>query len=119
MELLYNRYGVREFQIMDDSAGTSKVRLQEICREILKRGLDIKWTTPNGIAHWFLDEETLKLMKMAGCYRITFGIESGNIQTRAFLGKPFPLEQAKRMLHFANSIGMWTICTFIDRKSVV
>ena len=113
MELLYKRYGVREFQIMDDSAGTNKVRLQEICREILKRGLDIKWTTPNGIAHWFLDEETLKLMKMAGCYRITLGIESGNVQTRAFLGKPFPLEQAKRMLRYANRIGMWTICTFI------
>ncbi len=113
MALLYNRYGVREFQIMDDSAGTSKVRLQEICREILKRGLDIKWTTPNGIAHWFLDEETLRLMKKAGCYRITFGIESGNIHTRVFIGKPFPLEQAKRMMRFANNIGMWTICTFI------
>lgn len=113
MELLYKSYGVREFQIMDDSVGTSKGRLQEICREILKRGLDIKWTTPNGIAHWFLDEETLRLMKMAGCYRITFGIESGNIQTRAFLGKPFPLEQAKRMIDCANNMGMWTICTFI------
>lgn len=113
MDLLYKRYGVREFQIMDDSVGTNKSRLQEICREILRRGLEIKWTTPNGIAHWFLDEETLILMKRAGCYRITFGIESGNMQTRAFLGKPFPLEQAKKMLEAANALGMWTICTFI------
>jgi len=113
IEVLHKEYGIKEIYWMDDSAGTSKQRLAEICREILRRNLDIKWTTPNGIAHWFLDEETLSLMKMAGCYRITFGIESGNAQTRAFLGKPFPLDQAKRMIRFANSIGMWTISTFI------
>ena len=113
MEMLHKEYGIKEIYWMDDSAGTSKSRLAGICKEILRRKLDIKWTTPNGIAHWFLDEETLRLMKMAGCYRITFGIESGNIQARVSLGKPFPLAQAKRMIRFANSIGMWTICTFI------
>ncbi len=113
IEMLHKEYGIKEIYWMDDSAGTSKQRLAEICKEILRRKLDIKWTMPNGIAHWFLDEETLSLMKKAGCYRITFGIESGNPRTRAFLGKPFPLEQAKRMIRFANSIGMWTISTFI------
>lgn len=113
MELLHKKYGIKELYFMDDSAGTSKTRLEQICLEIIKRKLDIKWATPNGIAHWFLDEPLLKLMKKAGCYRVTFGIESGNMETRRFLGKPFPLEQAKRMLHFANSIGMWTVCTFI------
>lgn len=113
MEMLNKKYRIKEIYWMDDSAGTSKSRLAEICREILRRKLDIKWTVPNGIAHWLLDEETLRLMKEAGCYRITFGIESGNIPARAFLGKPFPLAQAKRMIRYANSIGMWTICTFI------
>ncbi|MFA5089677.1 MAG: radical SAM protein [Candidatus Omnitrophota bacterium] len=113
MEMLHKGYGIKEIYLMDDSAGTSKQRLAEICKEILRRNLDIRWTTPNGIAHWLLDEDTLRLMKMAGCYRITFGIESGNVQTRAFLGKPFSLEQAKRLIGFANKIGMWTACTFI------
>jgi radical SAM superfamily enzyme YgiQ (UPF0313 family) len=52
-------------------------------------------------------------MKAAGCYRITFGIESGNDETRKFLGKPYPLEQAKRMIRHAKKIGLWTICTNI------
>ena len=68
---------------------------------------------PNGIAHWLLDKETLKLMKIAGCYRITFGIESGNEETRRFLGKPYDLKAALGLIRYANRIGMWTICTFI------
>jgi len=113
IEMLHKGYGIKEIYWMDDSAGTSKQRLAEICREILRRNLDIKWTTPNGIAHWYLDERLLRLMKDAGCYRVTFGIESGNIEVRKFLGKPFPLEQARSMINYANRIGMWTICTFI------
>ncbi len=113
MEYLQKTYGIQELYWMDDSAGTSKKRLLAICDEIINRDLDIKWTTPNGIAHWYLDEHVLDRMKAAGCYRVTFGIESGNIETRKFLGKPYPLEQAKRLLDHANKIGMWTICTFI------
>jgi len=75
--------------------------------------LDIKWSTPNGIAHWTLDKPTLLRMKRSGCYRITFGIESGDIEIRKFIGKPYPLAQAKELIQYANKIGMWTICTNI------
>ena len=113
LEHLNKEYGIEEFYWMDDAAGTSKKRLIEICDEIIGRKLDIKWTTPNGIAHWYLDEKILDKMKAAGCYRVTFGMESGNLETRKYIGKPFPLEQATKMLAHANKIGLWTICTFI------
>ena len=113
LEHLNKEYGIEEFYWMDDAAGTSKKRLIEICDEIIERKLDIKWTTPNGIAHWYLDEKVLDKMKAAGCYRVTFGMESGNLETRKYIGKPFPLEQATKMLAHANKIGLWTICTFI------
>ncbi|MBI1910813.1 MAG: cobalamin B12-binding domain-containing protein [Deltaproteobacteria bacterium] len=113
IELLQREYGVKEVYWMDDSAGVHRSRLEGICDEIIKRRLDVKWTTPNGIAHWTLDEKLLDKMKKAGCYRITFGIESGNIEMRKFIGKPFELKQAQRLIRHANKIGMWTICTFI------
>lgn len=113
LELLYRDYGIREFSLLDDSVSLDKKRWLDICDQIIKRKLHIRWTTPNGIAHWTLDKTILKTMKNAGCYRITFGIESGNPQTRKFLGKPFPLAQAKEMIQYANSIGMWTISTNI------
>lgn len=113
IEELVKRYGVREIAFLDDSASVNKNRWLAICDEIIRRKIDIKWTTPNGIAHWTLDKPTIKRMHQAGCYRITFGIESGNPQTREFLGKPYSLAQAKELIKYANSIGMWTICTNI------
>lgn len=113
IEFLIKKYGAREIAFLDDSASVNKKRWNEICDEIIKRKLNIKWITPNGIAHWTLDKPTVKKMYQAGCYRITFGIESGNLETRRFLGKPYPLKQAKEIIQYANKIGMWTICTNI------
>lgn len=113
IEELVKKYGVRDLAFMDDNASVNKKRWQEICDEIIKRKIDIKWTTPNGMAHWFLDKKTLRKMKKAGCYRITFGIESGNAATRQFIGKPYSLSQAKELIEYANEIGLWTSATFI------
>jgi len=126
IEFLIKNYGVKEFGFLDDSVACSKKRMGEICDEITKRNLKIKWSTPNGISHWTLDEQLLDKMKSSGCYRITFGIESGNLKTREFIGwkKNFSLEQAKRITKYANKIGLWTISTFIlgfpyeDEKSI-
>lgn len=113
MELLITKYDVREFHFLDDSMGSSQKRLGEICDEIVKRRLDIKWTVPNGIAYWKLNEWLLKRMKKSGCYRITFGIESGNIDTLKFIGKSHNSNQAKQIIQYSNRIGLWTVCTFI------
>jgi len=113
IELLMKEYGIREISFLDDSMATSKDRMHQICDEIIFRKLDIKWTTPNGITHWSLDEELLDKMKRSGCYRLTFGIESGNPGTRKFIRKYHSLEQATKIIKYANKIGMWTICTFI------
>ena len=113
MELLINKYGAREFAFQDDSVSVDKIRLKEICKEIIERKIDIKWTTPNGIAHWTLTKDLLLLMKKAGCYRITFGIESGDKELRRWVGKPYSLEQAKDLTEYANKIGYWTLATNI------
>lgn len=113
VELLQKEYNVKEIGFLDDSASVNRERWQGICEEIIRRKLNIKWTTPNGIAHWTLTKEILNKMYKSGCYRITFGIESGNDETRKFLRKPYSLEQAKELIQYANRIGMWTFCTNI------
>jgi len=113
IEMLMKKYGVKEFAFQDDSLSVDKNRFKSLCDEITKRKLNIKWTTPNGIAHWTLDKKLIKKMKMAGCYRITFGIESGDKKLRKWVGKPYDLDQAKELLRYANSIGMWTLSTNI------
>ena len=113
MEYLIKNFGAKEFAFQDDSVSVDKKRLEEICDEIIKRSLDIKWTTPNGIAHWTLTRALLVKMKRAGCYRITFGIESGDPELRRWVGKPYSLDQAKDLTKFANRLGFWTLATNI------
>lgn len=113
IEQLVKNYGIREISFLDDSVSVNRQRWVDICAELINRKIDIKWTTPNGIAFWTLNNDILKLMKKAGCYRITFGIESANEETKKFIGKTQPLSQAKALIKYANSIGMWTICTNI------
>mgnify|MGYP001596057750 CR=1 FL=1 len=113
LEFLQKNYSIREFAFLDDSASVDRKRWEGICDEIIRRKFDAKWSTPNGIAHWTLTKVILDKMKRSGCYRITFGIESGNPETRKFLGKPYSLLQAKELIQHANRIGMWTICTNI------
>jgi radical SAM superfamily enzyme YgiQ (UPF0313 family) len=79
----------------------------------MRRKLNIKWTTPNGIAVWLMDKVMLKKMKQAGCYRLTFGLESGNKDTLDFIGKKYDYNYAYEIIKYAHKIGLWTIGTFI------
>lgn len=113
VEHLVKAYGVREFYVLDDSISIDKKRLMEICDLICKKGLDIKWAAPNGIAIWTLDKEVLAEMKKSGFYRITFGIESGCPRTLKFIRKPVISRKAKEIIALCNNLGLWTHSTFI------
>lgn len=114
IEVLINDFGAREIHFMDDSVSVNKKRLRQICQEIIKRKLDIKWTTPNGIAIWLLDKKLIKKMKQAGCYRLTFGFESGNKDVlNKYIGKFYDYNKAKNIVTYASKIGLWTAATFI------
>jgi magnesium-protoporphyrin IX monomethyl ester (oxidative) cyclase len=113
IEMLYRQYGARQFRIQDDNLTLDKKRMLDICDEIVKRKLDIRWDTPNGIALWTLSKEVLQKMKHAGCYRVTFGVESGCLRTQKYIGKIVPLDRVNELIDFCHKIGMWVCSTFI------
>ena len=43
LELLYKKYGEKQYTFYDDAFTVDQTRTHEICDEILKRGLNIKW----------------------------------------------------------------------------
>jgi anaerobic magnesium-protoporphyrin IX monomethyl ester cyclase len=83
MEKLYDNYGVRYFQFMDDNLTFEKSRTIEMCEEILKRKLDIQFDTPNGVALNKLDREIIDALVKAGLIRISIAIESGSHYIRS------------------------------------
>lgn len=113
IEFLVKNYHVRHFRINDDNLTLDKKRIIDICKEIKKRKLDIKWDTPSGVAFWTLDKEVLKEMKEAGCYRITFGIESGCKKTIKYIRKAIDLKRVSELVGYCHEIGLWVASFFI------
>ncbi|TFH44073.1 MAG: radical SAM protein [ANME-2 cluster archaeon] len=113
IEHLMKNYGVKEIGFVDDNISLDKKRMNRICDEIIRRKINIRWSTPNGIAIWTLDEHLLDKMKESGCYKLTFGIESGCSETQKFIGKNLDLKKTQRIIQHANRIGLWTRATFI------
>lgn len=113
IKMMQREYGIREFHFLDDNMAVDRERLKEICRELINWKVHIRWAAPNGIPYWLLDDDILDLMKKSGCYRITFGIESGDEEIRKYIGKSFPLKKAEDVIRYANKIGIWTVCTNI------
>ena len=67
---------VREIGIEDDTFTGSQTRAIEFCREMIKRGIRLKWYC-NVRAD--LKYETMEWMKKAGCVLVTVGYESANM----------------------------------------
>lgn len=114
IEYLKKIYKIGEVAFQDDNVSLDRDRMEKICDEIIKRKLKIRWCTPNGIAIWSLDKSLIKKMKKAGCYKLTFGIETGCPETQKFIRKTqVNLEKAKDIIQYCNKIGLWTHSAFI------
>ena len=113
IEHIVKTYNVRQFRVQDDNLAVSGQRIKDICKEIIRRKLDIKWYTPNGVAIWTLNEEILSLMKKSGYYLAIFGIESGNEETLKYIDKPINLKYARKIIGICHKLGIWTCSTFL------
>jgi anaerobic magnesium-protoporphyrin IX monomethyl ester cyclase len=107
MELLYEKYKVRHFGIVDDNFNISKKRTIEICKGIIERGLEVTLRADSGLYLSSIDEETLLMMKKAGFHELYFGIESGNERIlKDVIGKKVDLEQVKEVARLCKDLGI-------------
>jgi radical SAM superfamily enzyme YgiQ (UPF0313 family) len=108
---LAEKYGVREFSFEDDTFITFKKRLADICQGIIDLGLDISWTCLGRVNS--IDPENLALMKRAGCWQISFGIESGSQDILTTIHKNVTLEQIRKALFLCRGAGILSKGFFI------
>lgn len=107
LEHLKDSYNIKHIQFEDDNLTYNIDRAKKIFRSMSKRKLNLKWNTPNGVALWRLDRETLDLMKESGCYHVKFAVESGNQRVlNKVIKKPQNLKKAISLIKYARSIGL-------------
>lgn len=76
LEMAVCRHGRKIIAIKDDTFTADRRRALAICRGIRRRGLDFVWSCETRAD--CLDEELLRAMRMAGCKRISIGVESAS-----------------------------------------
>jgi len=106
MYLLYNKYNVREIHILDDNFTLDKEFVRKFCKELIGRRLDINWCCPNGLRLDSLDRDILVLMREAGCYYISIGIESGSQRVLDMMKKKLKLSEIKKQVDMVRSVGL-------------
>ncbi len=98
--------GYKEIHINDDMFTTDKERVKDICRLLIEKSINITWACPNGIRADRVDKELINLMKGAGCYRVSFGAESGNQTVLNNIEKAQTLQQVIEAFKICREAGM-------------
>jgi anaerobic magnesium-protoporphyrin IX monomethyl ester cyclase len=104
LEFLNKTYGATVFTFNDDAFTVDQARTEELCNEINKRGLKIKWNCGTRVD--MTTKELLIKMKNAGCVSVWFGVESGTQQVLDDMKKGISLEQTLRTIGWVIKLGM-------------
>ena len=107
-ELTYaqEKYGSKEFKILDDNFTLQMDRAKDICRLFIDEKMPMKWTCPNGIRADRLDAELCGLMRKAGCYSMSIGVESGDPEVFDKIQKGEHLDDVERGIRLAQAAGI-------------
>jgi len=111
MEECYTKYGIREIDIFDYEFTAIKSRVIDICSEIKRHNLEILWACRSRVDT--LDEEMLYSMKMSGCDRIYFGIESGCQEILDRTNKGITLKQIENTISLCKKLRIKTLGFFL------
>ena len=101
---------VREVMIEDDTFPVSKKRTIELCKELIKRGIKLKWSCN---ARVDTDFETLKWMKRAGCRLLCVGFESPEQSSLEAVHKRTTKEMQERFMKYTKILGLLVNGCFI------
>ena len=104
IEYLHKTYCATQFTFCDDAFTVDKARTEELCKEIKKRGLDIKWNCGTRVD--MVTKELLITMKDSGCVSVWFGVESGSQHVLDEMQKGISTEQTIKTIGWVRELGL-------------
>jgi radical SAM superfamily enzyme YgiQ (UPF0313 family) len=111
IEYLYNKYGEKQYTFYDDAFTVDQNRTKEICDEILRRGLNIKWDCETRVD--MVTKELLQKMKDAGCIAVWYGVEAGSKEVREAMKKGISTNQTFNAFKWTQDAGLIAVASII------
>ena len=106
LEECVNKYHIRNFFFRADTFTMNKRMVIDLCKEIIKRKLNISWVANSRVNT--VDEERITWMKKAGCWLVAFGIESGNDEIQKRIKKGTTRTQAREAVELCKKFRIKT-----------
>jgi radical SAM superfamily enzyme YgiQ (UPF0313 family) len=103
---LQKNFGIRDISIYDDNFVSNEERLVRFCETLLREKIDLTWSCYSRVDQG--DEKLFRLMKRAGCWQISYGVESGSQRILDFVRKGVTLEQIRTTVEATKKAGLRT-----------
>jgi len=98
------RLPVKMILIKDDTFTTNRKRVLELCRGIRERKLSFLWSCDTRVD--LLTDELLHEMRLAGCQRLSLGVESGSQSIIRNVDKKITVEEILESTRLAKKYGI-------------
>lgn len=106
IEHLQATYGIKHIMFVDDLFVASRQRVTRLCELIIEKEIKLTWSCASRVD--VVKPDLLKLMQRAGCWEMSFGLESGSDELLKSMDKSASLEKSIRALHWAHDAGIRT-----------
>jgi anaerobic magnesium-protoporphyrin IX monomethyl ester cyclase len=103
--------GFPQVNIADDLFTANKRHCFDVCDEIIRRNLDLKWSSFARVDTVSVD--VLKRMKEAGCTAVSFGVETGNPEILKTIKKGITIDQVVAAVEMCNEANIIPTVSFI------
>lgn len=104
MKYLNTRWGVKHVLFVDDLFLASRLRTTEICNLIVASGLKMTWSCAARVDT--VRPDLLDLMKRAGCWQISFGLETGSDEMLQKMDKCARVAKSEQAVEWTNAAGI-------------
>ena len=110
LEALSKLHDTPYFFFTDECLALSPTK--RLCKELIKRGLDLQWTAEFRFEK-HLSRELLSSLREAGCQKIVFGLETYNARLMDFMVKGITQENVARICSDCVDLGIAVHCYVI------
>jgi len=104
LEQAVSRLSVKMVQIKDDTFTTNKKRVIELCQGIRARKLSFLWSCDTRVD--VLSEDLLREMRLAGCQRLSLGVETGSPSILKNINKRITVQKIEDAAAMAKRVGI-------------
>ncbi len=105
IEYLIKTYSLDEIYLEDDNFTSSKQYAMTIIDGIIERKFPVSIKFANGVRIDTLDNILLEKLRHAGCYALSFGLESGSPKVLQLMKKGLDLEKVRSAVSMVKSHG--------------